>query len=41
MDCVEAEVMERASAKMVNWYRMLQARVWDRNRNRGFIGIYI
>lgn len=27
MDCVEAEVMERASAKMVNWYRMLQALV--------------
>lgn len=37
MDCVEAEVMERASAKMANWYRMLDARVWDRNRNRGFI----
>jgi len=37
MDCVEAEVMERASAKMAKWYRMLQASVWDRNRNRGFI----
>lgn len=39
MDCVEAEVMERASAKMANWYRMVQARVWDRNRNRGIIRI--
>lgn len=37
MDCVEAEVMERASAKMANWYRMPQASVWDRNGNRGFI----
>lgn len=32
MDCVEAEVMERASAKMANWYRMLEARVRDRRK---------
>lgn len=36
MACVEAEVMERASAKMANWYRMLGARVWDRKEKRGF-----
>lgn len=36
MDCAEAEVMERASAKMANWYRMFEARVWDGNRNKGF-----
>lgn len=26
-DAAEAEVMERASAKMVNWYRILKTRV--------------
>lgn len=35
MDSAEAEVMERASAKMASWYRMLEARIWDKEQVQG------
>lgn len=39
MDCAVAEVMERASAKMAIWFRILGAGVWDGNRNGVFLEI--
>lgn len=36
MLCAEVKVMERASAKIENWYCMIESRVWDRGGGRGF-----
>lgn len=35
MDSAEAEVMEMPSAKMANWYCMLETRVWDKEQKKG------